>query len=345
MNLDTALGPERIGDILYTANGLLKDLPRSWLPTGAPPPKAASRFRLATAANPSTPHGYDITFHYDAEVPLHVHTGEALNIGDATAFRRYARRADSVLNVLLLPHDPTPDAPLDKPAGVVGVAIGSRYVKLAAPWLAYDHPWRHHRNLIHEVAHVYSVGHTWAQDDGCADTPRHRPCWNIDSPPGCDSSQLSNNLMDYTANASALTPCQIGRIHAAIAREGSRQRAFVAPDWCAVEASAPLELRDSFVLRHATDLDRGVAIRDGGHLEVRCRLSIPAGQRITVHPGGSLTLAGGRIHNSCGKPWGGIYVAEDAAARGRLIWQEGSALEDVARSGSGVDSDGHPSAD
>ena len=327
MNLDSSRGPNQIGDILYTANGLLKDLPRSWLPRDAPPPQTPSRLRLVTAPNPSTAHGYDITFHYDDEVPLHVHTGKAKNIGDGAALARYGRRTDSVLNAVLLPIDPAPPAPLDQPTGIVGVAIGSRYIKLVAPWLEYDHSWRHHRNLIHEVAHVYTVAHTWAQDDGCDDTPRHRPCWNIDEPAGCDSAQLSNNIMDYTANASALTPCQVGRIHAAIAREGSRQRAFVAPDWCDAAGRPPLELRDTFVLRHATDLDRGIVVQPGGHLEVRCRLSIPAGERIAVMPGGSLELAGGRVHNSCGRPWGGIYVGERAGRRGKLVWHEGSSVE------------------
>ena len=133
LNLDSASGVNRIGDILYTANGLLADLPRSWLPVGAPPPQTPSRFRLVTASNPGTPHGYDVTFHRDADVPLHVHTGRARNIGDGTAFARYGARADSVLDVLLLPIDPAPRAPLDQPTGIVGVAIGSRYLKLAAP--------------------------------------------------------------------------------------------------------------------------------------------------------------------------------------------------------------------
>ena len=323
LNLDTATGPERLRAITSYANRHLEDLPRAVLPRRAPPPRTRARFRLALSGEEW------VSFHDDEEVPRHVHKGPRQNIGHGLAFQRYGARADSTLNVVLLPFELAAGKRASRP-GAVGVAIGSRYLKLVAHWSAYDVPWDFHRTLLHEVAHVFTVGHTWAQDDGCDDTPRHRPCWNLGEPAGCDTADLSNNLMDYTAIAAALTPCQVGRIHAAIAREGSRQRAYVEPAWCEGSGRPDIDLRDTFVVRRATDLDAGVVLHAGAYLEVRCRLSIPAGRRITVLPGSTLALAGGRLHNACDLTWAGVHVGVDGGRRGELLWREGSSLEDLA---------------
>lgn len=45
------------------------------------------------------------------------------------------------------------------------------------------------------------------------DAPANANCWNLNSPAGsnCDNwSKVSNNLMDYNADQSSLSPCQIG---------------------------------------------------------------------------------------------------------------------------------------
>lgn len=61
-----------------------------------------------------------------------------------------------------------------------------------------------------------SDSYTWGE---CADAPIHpdfpniRQCWNLNEPAGpyCNvQSKVSNNLMDYNASQSALSPCQVG---------------------------------------------------------------------------------------------------------------------------------------
>lgn len=326
LNLDSVRGPDRIRSIVYTANEHLSDLRRPALPVADRPPRTQSRFRLAFAGDPGRPGDDGIDFHDDPDVPRHVHKGRGRNLGDGTAYRRYGSGADSTLDVFLLPYAVAPDrrARLN-PTATAGVAFGARYIKLIGHYSAYAEPWHHHRSLIHEVAHVFTVRHTWAEDDGCDDTPRHRHCWNVGAPAGCGADELSNNIMDYTALAATFTRCQVGRVHAAIAREGSVQRRYVLPTWCE-GSGGDVSLRDTFVVRHAADLDGGITLHPGAYLEVRCRLSIPAGRRITVLPGATLALAGGRLHNACGEPWEGVYLSEG----GRVLWREGSALENAA---------------
>ena len=68
----------------------------------------------------------------------------------------------------------------------------------------------------------------------------------------------------------------------------------------------------------------------GAYLEVRCRLSIPKGKRITVQPGATLALAGGKLHNSCGLGWEGLYVEQIGRKRGILkLLGDGSTIEDA----------------
>jgi hypothetical protein len=71
------------------------------------------------------------------------------------------------------------------------------------------------RLLLHELAHVWGLYHTWVGNDGCTDTPTNNNCW-VESPnnPMCIWGLVTNNLMDYSGYADwALTPCQGNIVH------------------------------------------------------------------------------------------------------------------------------------
>lgn len=74
---------------------------------------------------------------------------------------------------------------------------------------------------LHELGHELSLKHTHeAENDLCWDTPIEPDCWQFDANnPICDQwTEIGNNLMGYHAwFPSALTPCQIGRMHTNIA--------------------------------------------------------------------------------------------------------------------------------
>lgn len=323
MNLDTVDGPIKIWYIEDLANQKL-DIPTpSLLPTDNPPATLPPRFRFRRKADPRDPTDDGVYFHYDDEIPWHVHTGKQQNIGNSAAFNRYAFHADSILNIFLISHHPDSIQSKYYKGKEAGVALGTRYVKLVDNWRTHSKAYPQHGNLIHEVGHIYTLGHTWAQNDGCDDTPLHANCWYYDYPKGC--KEVSNNVMDYTAIAIALTPCQIGRVHAAMAKENTQQRKYLQPNWCKGLPGGDVELRDSLVLNHAVDLEGSLTLFPGAYLEVNCRLSIPEGKKILVHPGATLKISG-KLHNSCELTWLGIELLEKRKIKGQLIWTAGASV-------------------
>jgi len=67
-------------------------------------------------------------------------------------------------------------------------------------------------------------------------------------------------------------------------------------------------IRDSTHWLAPKDLAGDIRIERGGVLQLSCRLSLAAGARIIVAPGGKLLLDGCRIHNACGGEWEGIEI-------------------------------------
>lgn len=125
--------------------------------------------------------------------------------------------------------------------------------------------------IIHETGHNLSLRHTWGGDDDCDDTPlgylydklvngncfynQRANCWaygsNSQICPGslygydCDTwYKISNNIMDYNQYQSALTSCQIGRIHSDLAGVGNKY--VYSCNGCA-PANAFFHMQDQFV--------------------------------------------------------------------------------------------------
>lgn len=326
-SFDTISGPEHLRHLVKQANETLKRRQRLYLPEDNNYPPTTTRMRYVIAPDVDTTKE-GIYFHFDEDMPYHMHNGKHQNRGDGSIFNKYKYRNDSILNVFFISHHPDSVASKTYGTGTAGVAFGSRYMKMVSHWHTYKRPdsWEVHKTLLHEVSHVYTLRHSWIKNDGCDDTPPHKNCWNYNSPPGC--STISNNIMDYSSRAIAFSPCQVGRIHAIMARENSKQRKYLQPNWCR-STGKNIMLRDTFILRHATDLEGSLTLLPGAYLEVRCRLSIPQGQRITVQPGATLALAGGKLHNSCGLTWEGLFVEQLGRRRGTLKYLGSGAIEDA----------------
>lgn len=314
-SFDSITGPKKLENLVALCNSTLSKRQRLNLPkdNNFPPTTTRMRYVVAPDVDPSKK---GIYFHYDEEMPYHIHKGKGQNRGDGQIFKKYAYRNDSILNVFFISPPPDSVANPDFKIGTPGVAFGSRYIKLIGPWHDFTDSWPAHKSFIHEVGHIYTLNHAWLKNDGCDDTPPHKNCWNINIEKGC--LEVSNNIMDYSSRAIALSPCQVGRMHAVMAREGSKQRAYLQQNWCRGK-NINVDLRDTFILRHATDLEGSLTLHPGAYLELRCRLSIPQGHRITVMPGATLALAGGKLHNSCGLDWEGLFVEEFRRKRGSLL--------------------------
>ncbi|MEO6037016.1 MAG: hypothetical protein ABIQ93_01300, partial [Saprospiraceae bacterium] len=128
----------------------------------------------------------------------------------------------------------------------------------------------------------------------------------------------TNNMMDYNAYQCSLTPAQIGHVQLSFATENSPARRCSQPNWCSSRPDHNLTIRDSVVWSGARDLEGNLTIAPGGALRLKCRLSMPAGSRITVQPGGRLWLDGPRLHNACGRPWAGLFVEKNKQESGQI---------------------------
>jgi hypothetical protein len=146
----------------------------------------------------------------------------------------YSKNPDNAVNVFLQ-SDGTPfgggDANMD----------GDRYVHFKARWDFYDQckdlgrvwdNWANAFGLMHETGHSLSLKHTILTslgaccnlcDDYCTDTPTRQYVINHDLIDPCCSFQWncpqnSNNVMEYQGEV-AVTPEQLGRVHATIVNE------------------------------------------------------------------------------------------------------------------------------
>ena len=136
--------------------------------------------------------------------------------------------------------------------------------------------------------------------------------------------------MDYNAHMAALTPCQIGKIVMNMTRLGAIQRNILEPRWCVLDTSATITISDSIRWEGSADLEGNIVIRDGGLLEIGCRVSMPEDSNIKIFPGGKLViLSTGKIHNSCNSQWEGIEFVEERKMKGHLYIMEGGKIENT----------------
>lgn len=289
-----------------------------WLPPNNVLPVLPTNYRYLLYPCPYIPDDDGIYFHHDDSLYFWVTRGKDANLSSRAVINKYGIMRDTVMNIFLLPHHPDSVKSPTYHAVGTGVALGTSY-KVAGLYESREPPQNFRGMMNHETAHILGLQHTWNQNDGCDDTPKHSNCWDRSAEPPCDT-MASNNVMDYNAHESAWSPCQIGTIHKNIAKEHSKARGLVRPDWCESDEESSIFIRDSIDWRGAKDLDGPLFIEKGGTLHLHCRLSIPKDATITVRPGGVLILDNCRIHNACGNTWKGIVVQEKGDLKGKIIF-------------------------
>ena len=326
MNTSDTLFPmtgKRAYDYVYalaaSSNKKLRQNMASWLtPDSLSIPVLPAQIELLVALDPQTdePAIYE---HFDDELYAYVHDGPKRNRSDMTVVRKYNVRPESELNIYFMGPPRETIKELGKPGNSgSGIYLGSA-IKVTDVLSRDVPPWSIRQILTHEVGHALGLQHAWTSNDGCPDTPRHaNNSWKA---PERGPGLTSNNLMDYSPNQVALTPCQIGRMQVTLADVTRQQRGWVIEDWCDYQPQRPVVIDRDTELLGARDFASDIEVRTGATLTVNNRLHLPTGAVIRVSPGATLILGPKAvIHNDCGAAWGGIELGRAAgAADGRVV--------------------------
>lgn len=313
-------------EMIRIANLQLDSTVRNWRsPEGTP--ALPKRYQYVIAPQP-VPGDDGFYFHYDDNHYKLVYIGRDQNNYDQNDIARYQVGMDSILNIFIQVH---PDDSLRSrtyKSTDQGIALGNA-LKMANIYESKGTPERFVGLLNHEIGHVLSLPHAWSED-GCPDTDDHPNCWVWKEKGPC-LEHASNNVMDYNAYKIALTPCQIGRIHATLSTERNPVRNCLVPNFCNRNPKMDVVIRDSVHWAGARDLEGNLTIAEGGSLRLSNRLSMPENSRITVQPGGRLWLDGARLHNACNKQWDGVFTesARGSKAAGRVYALKTNKIENT----------------
>lgn len=315
-----------VHELLRLANAELDTNVRNWR-SPEDSPVLPKRYRYVLTPQPDRPGDDGIYFHDDDDLYFFVSMGKNQNNHTRQVIERYGIGTDTIINIFIQIHHPDSMNTPTYRANGQGIALGTA-LKMAGVLESREGPSSFDGLLNHEVGHILGLSHAWSYD-GCPDTDDHpNKCWDWTPDPPCNH-QATNNMMDYNAYQIALSPCQIGKIHATFANERSPVRKCLEPTWCTSRRDREIVVTDTVSWTGARDLEGPLTIAPGGSLRLSCRVSMPPGSRITVQPGGVLWLDGCRLHNACGQTWQGIFVQEKGGERGMVRLLRPPVIEDV----------------
>ncbi|OAV43546.1 M43 family zinc metalloprotease [Lewinella sp. 4G2] len=302
-------------DVLNYTNAFMRDNPENWLnPDSITPPALPTHIKYVLATDPETqaPAVYE---HFDDEHYGYIHKGPGMNRSDMEVVKKYNVRPDEELNIYWMgpPKEKIVNMGAKKTSGS-GIYLGTA-LKVTDVLSKDVAPWSIRQVFSHELGHALGLYHAWTRNDGCPDTPVHaNKAWSAKKR---GPNLTSNNLMDYSPDQEALTPCQIARMHIKLADKTTRQRGWLEPVWCDYEPDAPIIIAEDLVLNGARDYASDLIVQPGATLTINNRVHLPEGGSIRVAAGGRLILGPDAIlHNDCGGTWRGIFIAEATSIEG-----------------------------
>lgn len=307
------------------------------LPEGNDTPVYDAGYRLELAEDNNTLSGLAVYEDVDDENWFYIKKGKGKNNYSRTIIKKFAVNEDSLLNFFAMAYPPDSLKVKGFSSGEAGIALGTS-LKIAG---VKKHPinevWKFASVSNHEIGHVFGLRHSWYKNDGCDDTPTHPNCWSSTEDGKC-AGVISNNMMDYNNIQRALSPCQIGTVMKTMHRINSKVRGLVKKDWCAYNPEKSLIVRKDLELNRSVDMKGDIIIEEDITLRLSCRTHMPAGAKIIVKPGAKLILNAARIHNDCGRSWGGFDIQSFGDKKGTIEYLGDVRIEDLPNSSS-VESD------
>jgi hypothetical protein len=314
--------------LLSTGNNKLKDNKKMNLPEGNDTPVYDARYRYLLQKDENTPTGYAVYTDVDDENWYYIKKGKGKNNYSRTIIKKFAKNDDTILNIFAMVYPPDSIGNEGFSSGRAGIALGTS-LKIAG---IMEHGptgfWRFAALMNHEIGHIFGLRHSWYNNDGCEDTPPNPNCWGSKEDGPC-AGVISNNMMDYNNQQIAITPCQIGVVKKNMHRDKSKMRDLIVKDWCDYDSSKNLVITEDLQLDRAIDMKGDIIIQEGKTLRLSCRIHMPKGGKIIVHPGATLILNGCRIHNDCGDTWAGIDVLTKGKISGKIEYQGKVNLNDL----------------
>ncbi len=326
-NFNPDKGVKFAKELIYYANGKLRDNVAMNLPEGNNTPVDPVPFRYRLTPNPDIPGDDGIYFHYVDE-PFFVNHGKNANNYDRKLINELAINKDTILNIFYMVHHPDSAKIKTYRAKPAGIALGHT-VKLGVNGSKKVNPWTHAGLLNHEIGHVLSLSHAWIKNDGCDDTPKHPNCWNK-GPDPCDGA-VSNNVMDYNSIQMAYSPCQIAKTYQLMMNEKSSKRDLVIKEWCSFDKSKTVMIKDTQSWSRPVDIYGDIIIEPNGYLISNCSINMPHNSKIEVKGGGTLLLNNATIKNDCGKTWEGIFFNNSNGKTANVSYIDTFYLENIEK--------------
>ncbi len=338
-NFTDAQARAYVREVYQATNSKLTRNRKMNLPIGNTTPIVPMRYQCVLTPDPNIPNDDGIYIHDDENLYYLINHGRAQNIFEDDVYVKYGVQKGSVLNIFVMSFHA--DSLKSKTYIPRNNGVGmTEWCKVAGWYKDAREPIMEggqktvrgagfsQKMLNHEIGHSLGLSHTWSDDDGCDDTPKHPNCWSIGAPP-CDV--ISNNFMDYNPIASAWSPCQIGTLHRNMSDKNGFARPFIKKTWCTLDTAKNIIIRDSVVWRSAKDIEGNLIIENGGNLTLENRLSLPPNAKIEVHAGGTLILDGATLENDCDQTWQGIEVNQRGNVTGQVLVKKMPTLKNMAR--------------
>ena len=327
--------------LIQDANQRLGSNHKMFLPKDNTTPALPVQYRYVLTGDPSI-HGDDgIYFHRDDTLfAMNKKSKKKDNVYDRRQYDTYGVQKEKVINIFLMEHYPDSAKSPTYKASNDGVGSGP-WVKLVGQYYLVKHPnitssgdtikyttWNLAGLMNHELGHCFGLSHTWNTNDGCDDTPQSAGCWNF-GPPPCDV--CSNNVMDYNAYQSALTPCQLGKVSLSFYTDRAARK-YLIPDWCIYdpEKSITIPSGESIDWGGSMDVFGDLIVEKKATLTIHCIVSMPPGSKIILKPKATLILDGATITSRCDNGlWEGIEITSTKKNNPSIILRNGATLDKV----------------